>query len=368
MAHASTSTSVHPGRRVYGSFFEPFAGFGHTQGAVRSIPRWLRRTVALALWPAGASAAPPPIELDVKPCPDVDAAELRRIATIELGAEEVDNRGEDSGTTHVEVVCTDHVAEIRVLDPLTRKSLARTISLEGVAAPARSRLLALAVAELVDASWVELETNPEPVASPQVPAVQPAARVEAREAVRKRLSTPPPPVSQRMPPMWRVSALASLRWMSDNPSILPGAGVDVGVDVYRSLSLDLDLLVEHARTGYALGDVTTDLASVGAALGLRYELARFTLHTGAGLRVGVAHLQGQPSSGAVASGHDVTGPWAGPLLNCGARYTWPPGLTVELSAEGGYVVLPVRGSVTGASDIAADGALVGARLSAGWAF
>src|SRR4029077_7676204 len=72
-------------------------------------------------------------------------------------------------------------ASLRVLDPTTGKSVERSVALAQAAPTARARLLALAIAELVAASWSELESNPQPKAPP----AEPLAPVEAREAARR---------------------------------------------------------------------------------------------------------------------------------------------------------------------------------------
>src|SRR5204863_3029658 len=86
----------------------------------------------------------------------------------------------DEATTQVTATCSGEAAHLRVLDPTTGKSVERSVALSQAAPTARARLLALAIAELVAASWSELESNPDPKAPPAAP----LAPVEAREAAR----------------------------------------------------------------------------------------------------------------------------------------------------------------------------------------
>ena len=71
---------------------------------------------------------------------------------------------------------------VLVTDP--RFSLDRTIDLKE-APRARARLLALAIVELISASWTELETNPDPVVPPAGVRAAPEARRAALGAVRR---------------------------------------------------------------------------------------------------------------------------------------------------------------------------------------
>ena len=88
--------------------------------------------------------------------------------------------------TQVTATCRGTVAALEVMDPTTGKSLARTVALTEAAPSGRGRLLALAVAELVVASWSELESNPQPRAPSATPLAPYAAREAARAAVADR--------------------------------------------------------------------------------------------------------------------------------------------------------------------------------------
>ena len=146
----------------------------------------------LALAPRHANAqagaiAHPSVSLEVDPCVQADVAEVRRIVGIELGAllEDREPAGGAattkgaSDTTRVTVACAGPLVELRVDDPLTGKGLTRPIDLSTSSATARSRLLAIAIAELVAASWTELESNPHPRVVPAGPPASTAAREAA---------------------------------------------------------------------------------------------------------------------------------------------------------------------------------------------
>ncbi|HEX4351702.1 MAG TPA: hypothetical protein VHZ95_02285, partial [Polyangiales bacterium] len=104
----------------------------------------------------------------VDPCVPIDRDSFDRVLAIELGTS-IDYGGDsggDSDVTTVSLSCTAEGIELQVEDAVTRKSMRRVIDLTPVEASARSRLLALTVAEFVVASWVELRL---PARAPLVP-------------------------------------------------------------------------------------------------------------------------------------------------------------------------------------------------------
>ncbi len=355
----------------------------HCVAVRRSIARAL---AAVLLIPGGSAWAQPgdlphaKVELAIAPsCADVSPAEVRRIAALELHAETSDPPVHDEGTTRVELACEGQSARIEVLDPLTGKTLARKIALARIATAARSRLLALAVAELVSASWIELETNPTPAAEPVAPVVRPEDRAAVREIVRERIAPPPSPAVTAPAPLpapaegvapvrWRLQGELGARWMAVDSSPLLGLGGRITLDPTHTVGLDLDLLGEHATSTVPLGTVALDAVSVGAVVRLRRDWGRLSVHGGPGARVGYARVSGSPVSTATAVGHEVDGLWGGPLGSVGLDYTMSGGLSLGVGLEAGDVVLPVRGVVEGGRDVRMDGFFAGATLCAGWAF
>ncbi len=310
----------------------------------------------------------PKIHLNVEACLGVSAEETQRIAAIELRAEVLDATEHANEMTRIDVQCEGDGASIQVFDPLTRKSLARAISLVSVAPSARARLLALAAAELVAASWIELESNPDPVLEPDMAAPPRGGRAAARAVIRDRIRASRPIAASSPPPRWQIDALVDTRWFTVDPVALLGVGVRASFDPYRTVGVEVDVLVEHANSDQSLGAVSFDLASLGAALRLRKEMRPFLLHGGPGLRLGFARFAGSPYSTASAVGHDVDGFWAGPIAAVGASYGTSQRLSLSLGLEGGYVFLPVRGIVDGGPGLRADGLLLAANLGAGWIF
>ena len=125
----------------------------------------------------------PRVSVDLSGCDPSLAGEVKRIAGVELRAVVVDASDPRVPVTRAVVACHEAVADLWVSDPVTSKLVGRTVSLDPTAAPAQARLIALAVAELVMASWEEVESNPEPKVSAATRAA-PELRASARAVVQ----------------------------------------------------------------------------------------------------------------------------------------------------------------------------------------
>ena len=92
------------------------------------------------------------VAIRVVGCEPELSREAQRILAIELRATLVDAAA--GGTvTRATVACDHDVANISVSDPTAGKSVERAVAFADAPVQARARLLALAVAELVVASW-----------------------------------------------------------------------------------------------------------------------------------------------------------------------------------------------------------------------
>lgn len=332
----------------------------HYDGGVRSL---VALGFAFASWVSASTAraeAPLRVELHVDACVDVSADEVRRITAIELRATVDDPAAHDARTTRVDVACVAGGVELRVLDPLTAKSLARAIALGDVATNARARLLALAIAELVSASWSELDAAREPVVPPLAPPPRDDEKRAARAVAATRLAHPAP-----APPVaWRLTATFDARWLTIGSDPMLGVGARVGAEPFGRVGFVFDFAGEHASTAAALGTVGVDSYSLGAAALVRADAHPLVLRGGAGVRLGVAHMVGLPDP-ARAEGHAVTGVWSAPIATGSAGLRIARGLVLELALEAGYVVLPVRGVVFGGPDVRVDGFFVGGGVGLG---
>ena len=197
----------------------------------------------------------PRVSIAVVECDPALAREAQRIAAIELRAALVEATT-DLVTTHVTATCAAESANLRVLDPTTGKSVERSVALAQAAPTARARLLALAIAELVAASWSELESNPQPKAPPVAPLAPEAARAAARGAIT------PLPIE--------LAAVVDAHLLASRDLIL-GGGARVEIWISPRFFLRCDALVHHAELPRAAGTVAVTMPSVSGALGASFE-------------------------------------------------------------------------------------------------
>lgn len=307
--------------------------------------------LALALRGAAAQASAGPerprVSIEVVGCDPALAREAQRIAAIELRAILVPP-APDGTVTQVSAECRDTLAALIVIDPTTGKSLARTVTLTEAAPNGRPRLLALAVAELVVASWSELQSNPWPKATPATPLAPYAARQAARAAVADRAL--------------ELAAIVDLHLLGGGDWLFGG-----GARGTRWLSPWLfarfGALVDYAELGRPGGSVAVLMPSVSAALGAsRWVGASLRPAISLGLRGGYVWMNGIADGGA-ATARSQQGAWVGPeatlQLSAWAAARIHPVLSLDVGAH----VLGVRGTVNDGRDVEAVG--VWGEISAG---
>jgi hypothetical protein len=200
--------------------------------------------------------------------------------------------------------CSADAREVAVAidDAATGKTVRRTLAVTDVAPAARPRALALAIAELLRASWSELSM-------PDAPRVTPVPQ-EVVRAVRLRTEPPPSPAPAPATPRVPVEA---------KPRALLGATVDARLfPAYQSvvlgprlsLSVLLGDLPLRARVDGALGAGqahdplgTIDLTLATGALGLMLAGGSDAVHLELGpmLAAGGGWASGSPTEGNLGS-------------------------------------------------------------------
>lgn len=316
--------------------------------------------VAVLAFAGGNSAAEPShplVDLQIDACVEVAPVDARRFLAIELGALLAD-AGAGADTTRASVGCAGALVSLRVEDPVTGKSLTRTIDL-AAAGPlsARARLLALAVSELISASWTELESNPQPSVEPIERVASPEARQRALVAVEKRTSPPAPRL--------RVLALFGGQAFFTRAGLLLGGGLRMGKDHGHRFGWSADLLAHHGSATTDLGLVTVDTVSAGLALFFHHNWSRVALRIGGGVRGGAVRFEGIPSR-PDALGASAWSGWMGPMVMAATTLTAARHVAVEISVEGGYVAAPFGGLVNGERTVAVDGPWIGFQLGVGF--
>jgi hypothetical protein len=297
-------------------------------------------------------AAHPLVSLRIDACPEVNGADVSRIVEIELGEALVSESPDpDTQLTVATVRCEGGLANIDVADPLTGKSLGRQIDLPALAPKARTRLLGLAVAELVAASWVELEANPRPAVMPTGPPPKPELQKEAAQVALMRSL-----------PSTRAEVAADLRVSS--AGIGYGGTLGVSHDFVTWLGWTIRATAHYGSASTTLGRLELADVTGMSDLHLATALGPFNLRGGLGGRVGPLWLVGVPAPGSGAQGGTVTGLWAGPVIVAGVRYVISRAIAIELCAEGGWIVSPTSGRVAGMRAISVEGPWATASLGA----
>ena len=287
------------------------------------------RTLALVLIASPALAGDHrPVALAIEGCET--ANEIRDLVSLELG----EPLAEDARATRAIVTCRADEAALRVDAPANGKSLSRTLDLAAAMPKARARLVALALVELISASWTEVEA---PAPAPLVPRDDSASL--------------------------RVVAHGGGSAFSGGTGLLGGGGVRVAGD-RALLGWLVDLQARHGRTGVTLGEVSTDVLDIAAALAIHHTWSRTQLAFAAGLRGGTARLAGAPEMTTVRADH-FWAPWLGALALGRATLTLAPRWCVELAVEGGRVIVPIGGLVNDRREVAIDGGWLSVELGVG---
>lgn len=299
-----------------------------------------------------------PLEVELSDCSFLEQNEVLRVLSAELQVE--------SGSTtifeptRVVARCKQDRLIILVRDPISGKVLQRRFALQVPPKASMNRLVGIAAAELVLASWAELSltrrVEPDSPPPPETLVRQARARVkrlgprpvegsegslELKPNERPEFEQRPRDLSQKSPHRTdlRLAVLGSGRWFFAHPGALWGAGLRVGADPLSHLGWSADILFETGtlRTDR---DYLADSWTLGTQLFLVNRLGRAQLRVGAGLRAGLAVLSSEEEAGRASAQARSIAPWGWPLaaINLGVPFG---GVTFELSGEASFAVLPV---------------------------
>jgi hypothetical protein len=320
----------------------------------------------IAVWSSRAEAnTHPRVALEIDACVDVSEDEIRKLVAIELGAllSAVDESAEER--TRASVSCHEDNVVLHVDDPITGKSMERALDVTDAIPRARPRLIALAIVELISASWTDLENaEPAPIVASEEPHVSSiAARLDDRFPAAPRrdehAST-------------RIVARGGGMMFFSRTSLLGGGGLELARDLSPRFGFIVDAQANHGVESTSLGQVDTDVLAVGAAITVRRAWRshaspdrRAIVSLGAGVRAGAVHLTGVPDITMAVDGAQFWAPWFGPLALARVDFDVNGRITFGAALEGGYVALPVVGLVNGVRDVAISGAWLELYLGVG---
>lgn len=270
------------------------------------------------------------IALDVSGCSDADASAIERLVGIELRVAIV---SEQTEVTSVRAECADAVLRLVVHDPITAKNVERSYDLSTTDARALSRTIALAIAELVAATWSELEEE-EPDVEPEVaPPVALGATTNeaARASARRVVEATRPPAPRR----WTIAAFGLLRFGLREPAF--GAGARVALAPIAWLELDVAASISRAWIDSGLGTLRADTLDLTAIVFARWPLDSLSLRVGLGVRGGGAWIAGEPANPGAVEGSSVGGTHGVAIAEIGVGYEPIDVLILSLALQGGIV-------------------------------
>lgn len=319
---------------------------------------WALLTIGLGAAPAPQPAHEPSVSVSVDHCIAVEQREVERLTALELGVRAAGTDAPSPSATRVSVSCAGEHVRLRVADPLTGKTLERTLSLMTREVDVAGRAISLAAAELVLTSWAELTLTPDRSA-PAPLELAPAARPAAEQRVLSR--------TERGVRLEYLLASGGVFGPFDGVGFAWGGGPRLAVLFGRhGFGAEWDLAAHRAVTATALGDVETALFSSGLFARWTLESAPWFVDLGVGARGGIARLEGTPEDVEAARGSVVAGVFVGPAASLGVSLR-AGGFALRLGAESGYALRGVSGDVESERSVGVSGAWFAGNLGVGWA-
>ncbi len=282
-----------------------------------------------------------PVSVSMSGCAFV-AEEVRRITELEL------IRGPPRPLP-VTLSCDARSLMVTVDDPVTGKTLSRSFPKSEVPERGGERYAAIAISELVEASWSELL-----LPSPEL---APAAKVtsEERSAAVETLPT------RRV----RLSAMANGRGYFNSGVVQWGGGVRAAVQLLGPFEVVADVLAESGRTTVTGGSVSADDVAGGLFAALRLELGRVGLLGALGGRIAGARLVGFPDDTATFEGRTVTGLLLGPAA-LGEVSVSLGAVVLSLAVESGVLLRGMEGRSDGSRVTGLWGGWLAGTFGIGW--
>ncbi len=315
-------------------------------------------------------------------CRNIDTALVRRLLDLELSSAAPPSEARSGTAARVALRCEQTALIIDLHDLITGKSLQRRVVIGDQ--DGRERVIALAVLELLVASWLELEARPLPgsehtavdgvgaaagangrrlPAQAQAQSPGPSATDNLRESVRRL-------TRRRLRPPSSTTALS----VSAGPLLLDGTHAAVTLTISRRRpdarwGFAAGGFAHHGNKSVALGKLRATAAGAFAAAEWRIGPPAARPWLAGGLRVGAIQVTGRSNDSAIA----VTGPALraavlGPFVRAGLESQLTGGLLLHLMAEGGTYLLGARALVDGRTQFDLSGTWLSVSLGTGWSW
>jgi hypothetical protein len=286
---------------------------------------------ALAATRSALAAEPPlaslPVVLEVEGCEPLDERELFDLLSVEFKTLGV-TTGAHPERLKVECRGTRALVTLRS-SSAESAALAIRLDMAATMPAARSRLLALAISELV-VEGRSRDVEPQPL------------RTEDARSLPTEAHVLVPPERLLDP---AIVGAASLRYAAGPATWLVGAAIGAELPLSSVFCAGFDARAESGSTDTVLAKVGWTSLSAGAALLAGGRLRHLGWGLGPGFRAGHLRLAATPTI-PVARGASVVGLWAGPLLAARARYDLAGRAYVHAGFEVGWTIAPVTGNVS----------------------
>jgi hypothetical protein len=315
-------------------------------------------SAALAALLVCTDASADPIAVEVMSC-TLQVAELERLVRLELSS--VLEASDNPGAYRVSLACEGGEVRIAIHDPLTGKRVERSVVAPPPDQPEPERALALAVAQLYRASWLELVTEDVPPLPPARPVAEPREAVERAIAeVKPKL----PVIRERRDWSLGVAGGARVRHLQ-SPLVLPHLAVHAAYWPTERMWILAGGGVEWASPARANGTVDALLLHAGAGFGIE------PLHAGAwsgfaelGAGFSYVRVEGSDARAGFATGTAAGGGFDGSLA-LGAAWS-PEPIRIELLGLAGLLAGTPAGLVDGDDAVSLDGAWAAVELRLRW--
>jgi hypothetical protein len=283
--------------------------------------------VTHAAFAAEAQPTSLPVVLEVEACEAIDERTLVDLLSVEFRT-----LGVTAGARpeRIKVECHGTRALVILRSTVEAPELAIKLDMAATMPAARSRLLALAISELV-VEGRSRETEP------------PAVRTEDAAPIRTEAHAVALPERGLASPA--IVAAASVRYAARPATWLMGAAIAGELPISTLLGIGLDARAESGSTGTELATVGwTSLCASAAILG-GASLHRFAWGMGPGFRAGYLRLAATPTV-PDTRGASVGGLWAGPMLTARARYDIAGRAFIHAGLELGWTIASVTGNAS----------------------
>lgn len=283
-----------------------------------------------------------PVSVWVDGCP-LAGDEVKRLAELEL------YRGPERPLP-VALRCDDVSMVVTVDDPVTKKTLTRTFPRAEMPPRGAERYAALAIAELVEASWSELL-----LPAPDVPVTPVGVSPEERTLAVETLPT------RRV----RLAAFGAVRGWAATGVTQWGGGLRVQVAIAGPFGAMADVLGASGVKRVPAGRVSADGVSTAVFATARLDEGRLGLALGLGGRLMGERLVGFPDDPAVYEGRTVSAIIGGPAA-CGEVSVAFGRLHLSATVEAGYVARQLDGRTDGVTVTGLAGTWLMGAVGLGW--